>query len=77
MAEIGDGRAQVRPMLGTREDMEALWENLDIIDCFATDHGQQPHRTAEPSLSSNLLVEATIRLIIFSLFHSGTVALVC
>lgn len=36
---IGDGRAQVRPMLGTREDMEALWENLDIIDCFATDHG--------------------------------------
>lgn len=44
MAEIGDGRAQVRPMLGTKEDMEALWENLDIIDCFATDHGQQPHR---------------------------------
>lgn len=37
---LGDGRAQVRPMLGTREDMEALWENLDIIDCFATDHGK-------------------------------------
>lgn len=36
---IGNGRAQVRPMLGTHEDMEALWENLDIIDCFATDHG--------------------------------------
>lgn len=36
---IGKDRAQVRPMLGTREDMEALWENLDIIDCFATDHG--------------------------------------
>lgn len=28
-------------MLGTREDMETLWENLDIIDCFATDHGQR------------------------------------
>lgn len=40
VAGIGSGRAQVRPMLGTREDMEALWENLDIIDCFATDHGQ-------------------------------------
>lgn len=37
---LGDGRAQVRPMLGTREDMETLWENLDIIDCFATDHGK-------------------------------------
>ncbi|MEQ2166675.1 hypothetical protein GOODEAATRI_030726 [Goodea atripinnis] len=39
VAEIGAGRAQVRPMLGTREDMEALWDNLDVIDCFATDHG--------------------------------------
>lgn len=46
VAEIGDGRAQVRPMLGSREDMEALWENLDIIDCFATDHGRPTHRTA-------------------------------
>lgn len=41
VSEIGGGRAQVRPMLGSREDMEALWENLDIIDCFATDHGEQ------------------------------------
>uniref|UniRef100_A0A8D0ADL1 Multifunctional protein CAD n=1 Tax=Sander lucioperca TaxID=283035 RepID=A0A8D0ADL1_SANLU len=45
VAEIGDGRAQVRPMLGTKEDMEALWENLDIIDCFATDHA--PHSVEE------------------------------
>lgn len=44
MVEIGHERAQVRPMLGSREDMEALWENLDIIDCFATDHGQPPRR---------------------------------
>uniref|UniRef100_A0A3Q3FQX8 Multifunctional protein CAD n=1 Tax=Labrus bergylta TaxID=56723 RepID=A0A3Q3FQX8_9LABR len=43
--DIGDGRAQVRPMLGAREDMEALWENLDIIDCFATDHA--PHSVEE------------------------------
>ncbi|XP_048841170.1 CAD protein [Brienomyrus brachyistius] len=45
VADIGEGRAQVRPMLGTREDMEALWENLDIIDCFATDHA--PHTVKE------------------------------
>uniref|UniRef100_UPI00358E2434 multifunctional protein CAD isoform X2 n=1 Tax=Myxine glutinosa TaxID=7769 RepID=UPI00358E2434 len=43
--QIGCGRAQVHPMLGTREDMEALWENLDIIDCFASDHA--PHTLAE------------------------------
>ncbi|XP_070781394.1 multifunctional protein CAD isoform X3 [Enoplosus armatus] len=45
VSEIGDGRAQVRPMLGTNEDMEALWDNLDIIDCFATDHA--PHSVEE------------------------------
>ncbi|XP_064196290.1 CAD protein isoform X2 [Anguilla rostrata] len=42
---IGTGRARVCPALGTREDMEALWENLDIIDCFATDHA--PHAVEE------------------------------
>ncbi|XP_030201161.1 multifunctional protein CAD isoform X1 [Gadus morhua] len=48
MADIGgEGWAQVRPMLGSRADMEALWENLDIIDCFATDHA--PHSLEEKS----------------------------
>ncbi|XP_072318075.1 multifunctional protein CAD isoform X2 [Eucyclogobius newberryi] len=42
---IGPGRAQVRPMLGTKEDQEALWDNMDIIDCFATDHA--PHSVEE------------------------------
>nr|XP_032828845.1 CAD protein isoform X2 [Petromyzon marinus] len=42
---IGQGRGQVRPELSTREDMEALWENMDIIDCFATDHA--PHAVQE------------------------------
>lgn len=42
---LGDKKGQVRPMLGTREDMQALWDNLDIIDCFATDHA--PHTVEE------------------------------
>ncbi|TWW68503.1 CAD protein [Takifugu flavidus] len=50
VVEIGNGRAQVRPMLGSREDMEALWENLDIIDCFATDHA--PHSVEEKNSNS-------------------------
>ncbi|XP_053315882.1 CAD protein isoform X2 [Spea bombifrons] len=45
LERIGETRGQVRPMLGTREDMEALWENLDTIDCFATDHA--PHSVEE------------------------------
>ena len=39
LEKIGTGRGQVRPMLVTPEDQKALWENLDVIDCFATDHG--------------------------------------
>jgi len=44
-ARIGPGRCEVRPRLNTRADQQALWDNLDIIDCFATDHA--PHTLAE------------------------------
>ena len=39
------GRGEVRPRLATQNDVDALWENIDIIDCFATDHA--PHTLAE------------------------------
>jgi carbamoyl-phosphate synthase/aspartate carbamoyltransferase/dihydroorotase len=39
------GRGEVRPRLATKEDMEALWQNMDVIDCFATDHA--PHTLQE------------------------------
>jgi len=39
------GRGEVRPRLATKEDVEALWANLDVIDCFATDHA--PHTLVE------------------------------
>lgn len=42
---IGAGRAEVRPRLATRADREALRANLDVVDCFATDHA--PHTRAE------------------------------
>lgn len=45
LARIGAGRGQVRPDLNTPADQQALWENLDAIDCFATDHA--PHTLAE------------------------------
>jgi carbamoyl-phosphate synthase/aspartate carbamoyltransferase/dihydroorotase len=31
----------VKPPIVTPEDRDALWENIDLIDCFATDHA--PH----------------------------------
>ncbi len=30
---------EVRPILATEDDQKALWDNMDYIDCFATDHG--------------------------------------
>jgi carbamoyl-phosphate synthase/aspartate carbamoyltransferase/dihydroorotase len=39
------GKGEVRPSLGNAQDQEALWENLDVIDCFASDHA--PHTLAE------------------------------
>jgi dihydroorotase-like cyclic amidohydrolase len=42
---LGPGCSEVRPRLATAADREALWENLDVIDCFATDHA--PHTLAE------------------------------
>lgn len=42
---IGTGRSEVRPRLATKRDQQTLWQNLDVIDCFATDHA--PHTLAE------------------------------
>src|SRR3972149_3896029 len=41
----GSGRMEVRPRLATQKDVDALWENLDVVDCFATDHA--PHTLEE------------------------------
>ncbi|MCP4427617.1 MAG: amidohydrolase family protein [Chloroflexi bacterium] len=42
---IGAGRSEVRPRLATPEDRQALWDNMDVVDCFATDHA--PHTLEE------------------------------
>ena len=35
----------MKPTLGTAADRDALWANLDVVDCVATDHA--PHTIAE------------------------------
>jgi carbamoyl-phosphate synthase/aspartate carbamoyltransferase/dihydroorotase len=42
---IGAGRSEVRPRLATAADLQALWDQLEVIDCFATDHA--PHTLEE------------------------------
>lgn len=42
---VGAGRSEVRPRLATTDDRDALWQNIDVIDCIATDHA--PHTFAE------------------------------
>lgn len=44
------GRGEVRPRLASREDVNALWDNLEVIDCFASDHA--PHTLAEKDSDS-------------------------
>lgn len=45
--QIGKGWSEVRPVLNSLEDQEALWDNLDVIDVIATDHA--PHTPEEKS----------------------------
>ena len=47
---IGEGVSEVRPVLATPDDMAALWENFDVIDCIATDHA--PHTLSEKTSST-------------------------
>jgi len=42
---LGQGRSEVRPRLATASDRDSLWENLAVIDCFASDHA--PHTLGE------------------------------
>ena len=44
------GRMEVRPRLASPHDQAALWSNLDVIDCFATDHA--PHTLEEKDSDS-------------------------
>lgn len=48
--KLGSGPSEVRPRLATPADSKALWDNLEYIDCFATDHA--PH-TLEEKRSDN------------------------
>jgi carbamoyl-phosphate synthase/aspartate carbamoyltransferase/dihydroorotase len=45
LPRLGVGRGEVRPRLASAADRDGLWENMDVIDCFATDHA--PHTQEE------------------------------
>lgn len=42
---LAGGYCEVRPVLAGPDDVAALWEHLDVVDVFATDHA--PHTRAE------------------------------
>ena len=44
----GGNRFDMRPKLASPDDVAALWENLDIIDIFASDHA--PHTFSEKGM---------------------------
>ena len=52
----GGNRFDMRPKLASPDDVAALWENLDIIDIFATDHA--PHTLSEKGMQSPVEIES-------------------
>jgi carbamoyl-phosphate synthase / aspartate carbamoyltransferase / dihydroorotase len=40
LEQIGASKGNVKPCICTDEDVQALWDNLSVIDVFATDHGK-------------------------------------
>lgn len=52
LERLGPGKGEVRPELGSHQDVEALWENMAVIDCFASDHGERAqHIPPLPSMA--------------------------
>ncbi len=47
----GGPRFDMRPKLATLDDVAALWENLEVIDIFATDHA--PHTMSEKGIAGD------------------------
>jgi len=47
---LGHGMSEVRPLLCSPEDQEALWEHMEYIDVFATDHAPLECHTSLNSL---------------------------
>ena len=47
LARLG-ARGDMRPRLAAPDDVAALWENLEFVDIFATDHA--PHTLAEKGI---------------------------
>ncbi|XP_006835262.1 PREDICTED: CAD protein [Chrysochloris asiatica] len=45
LERLGPGKGDVRPELCSPQDVEALWDNMAVIDCFASDHA--PHTLEE------------------------------
>jgi carbamoyl-phosphate synthase / aspartate carbamoyltransferase / dihydroorotase len=73
---LSGGQAEVRPRLAALEDQQALWDNLEFIDCFATDHA--PHTLAEKNSDNPPPgfpgLETALPLLLTAM-HSGRLAL--
>ena len=54
---LGQSKAQVRPNLARDSDKKALWDNLDAIDCFASDHGISLPKAMTENLNSEWKIQ--------------------
>jgi len=66
----------MRPPLATPADRDALWANLDVVDCVATDHA--PHTRAEklgPSPPPGVPGLETMLPLLLTALHEGRLTL--
>lgn len=59
----------VKPPLVTQRDVDALWENLDIIDCFATDHAPHTHEDKTKGCPGFAGLETSLQLLLTAVHH--------
>jgi dihydroorotase (multifunctional complex type) len=67
---------QMNPPLRLQKDVDALWENLDIVDCIATDHA--PHTLEEkrgPTPPSGVPGLETALPLLLTAVHGGKLLL--
>ena len=73
---LGSGKSEVCPRLAAVSDRDALWENLAVVDCIATDHA--PHTLQEkesPEPPPGFPGLETALGLLMTAVHSGRISL--
>lgn len=72
--DVDSGLCNVKPPLVLQKDVDALWNNLDYIDCFATDHAPHTKEDKHQGCPGFPGLETALPLLL-TLVHEGRLTL--